>query len=257
MIRRLIPGAIRRRVASVLRPALYRGTRRTCPYCERGFRRFLAGGEDVPILREADVVGAGPREEVHCPACLCTDRERLVYLWLRRAGGAFEGGAKDVLHVAPEPRLSGALRERHRYVSADLADPAAMVRSDLTALAFPSDAFDLVVCNHVLEHVPDDRAAMREIRRVLKRGGVAVLQVPIARKLASTVEDPSAATDEERRRRFGRHDHVRIYVADEYVARLRDAGLDVERWRFLERFGADEAERFGIDPREEVFLARR
>jgi hypothetical protein len=246
----------RSRVAGILRPVLYAGSKRTCPYCERSFRRFKRGGVDVPILREADVVGAGRRDEVHCPVCLCTDRERLVYLWLRRVGGAFDG-AKDVLHVAPEPRLAAELRRIHRYVSVDLADPSAQVHCDVTALAFPSERFALVVCNHVLEHVTDDRAAMREIRRVLQPGGIAILQVPIARRLPATIEDPSAKSEEERRRRFGQLDHVRLYSADDYLARLREAGLSVERFSFATRFGAGEAARYGIDPREEVFVARR
>lgn len=218
----------------------------------------MPGGDRIAVLLETEVVGAGPREEMYCPRCHCSDRERLVYLYLKRCTDALVR-PQSVLHVAPEPKLGAELRRVHGagYVSADLADPSAMVRVDLMALCFPDERFDWIVCNHVLEHVPSDETAMRELFRVLGPGRVAILQVPIARRLEKTLEDPSVTSEEERSRRFGRYDHVRLYTASDYAARLKRSGFEVDVWKFAEHFPAAEMRRFGVHPDEHVFLARR
>jgi ubiquinone/menaquinone biosynthesis C-methylase UbiE len=131
------------------------------------------------------------------------------------------------------------------------------VRADLTGLCFSDVAFDLVVCNHVLEHIPDDRVAMRELLRVMRPGGLAVLQVPIGLSLAASREDAKVVSEEERLHHFGQADHVRIYCASDYVARLQRAGFAVEQFRFAEKFGAEQARFHGVDPRETLFAARR
>lgn len=132
------------------------------------------------------------------------------------------------MHVAPEAGISERLREMPiDYVSTDLESPRAMRHDDLTALPDADDSFDVVICNHVLEHIPDDLAAMREVHRVLRPGGFAVLQHPIFRR-SHTLEDPAIATPEERLRVYGQEDHVRRYGWD-FVDRLAAAGFaDVE-----------------------------
>jgi len=137
----------------------------------------------------------------------------------------FEGPPKKVLHVAPEGSLEARLKKRigSGYLSADL-QPGAMVQMDICDIRYPDASFDVVFCSHVLEHVPDDRRAMRELRRVLRPTGFAVLQVPIS--VEQTVEDPSIQDPAERMRLFGHPDHVRRYGTD-YVDRLRESGFRV------------------------------
>jgi SAM-dependent methyltransferase len=131
-------------------------------------------------------------------------RERLVYRYLKHRTSVFTEHLR-LLHIAPERHLEQTLRQVPgiQYVSADLARTRVSVRLDIMMLPFPDDSFDLIICNHVLEHVSDDKVAMRELRRVLRPGRRALLQVPIGRALEDTLEDPTAVTEADRIRLFG------------------------------------------------------
>lgn len=236
-------------------------------------------GIDVPGLSQLDVVGGGRRHDSRCPWCGATDRARLIHLYLtqilgmafgpgRREDGAVEpadaphDGHLRLLHIAPAPPLERWLRTLHhvRYVTADLERVGVDVRLDLTRLPWAAQSFDAVLCNHVLEHVPDDRAALRELRRVLRPGGWAVVQVPLARALEATLEDPTISTADERERHYGQADHVRLYGRD-YPDRLRGAGFEVETfewWRAGDAFGAGNGDenRYRLIPGEAVHVAR-
>jgi SAM-dependent methyltransferase len=170
----------------------------------------------------------GDRDGAACPRCDSLERHRVLWIWLREHGG-LGTQARDVLHLAPEPGLRQALLAAPgvRWTGGDLHPDDPGVRPlDVTALPFGDGSFDLAICSHVLEHVVDDAAALRELRRVLRPGGRAVLQQPVDPALDRTSEDPSAPPVE-RLRRFGQEDHVRIYGAD-FPDRLRAAGFDVE-----------------------------
>jgi SAM-dependent methyltransferase len=146
------------------------------------------------------------------------------------------------------------------YIAADL-DPEPyrnvmdIVRADITNLQWDKGHFDLVICNHVLEHVPDDRKAMSELFRVMRPEGTAILQVPIAGAPRETVEDPSIECADERERLFGQVDHVRIYGTD-YVDRLRGAGFNVDLFN-PNSWGAQVIDELRLDPRERVIIARK
>lgn len=151
----------------------------------------------------------------------------MLWLWMRDQ--PIVSGGLRVLHIAPELSLREALRglPHVRYTGADIASPIADEHWDVTDIPHPDGSFDLILCNHVLEHVSDDIAAMRELRRILAPAGEAILMSPIARDRAETLHDPAAATPQQRQARFGQEDHVRLYGAD-YDDRLRSAGFDVE-----------------------------
>jgi len=131
-----------------------------------------------------------------------------------------------MLHVAPEPAFENRLRHDigALYITADMFDNRAMVNMDVTNIQYPDESFDVIYCSHVLEHIPDDRKAMREFYRVLKKDGWAILLVPIT--VERTFEDPSVVDPVERIRLFGQVDHVRCYGRD-YVNRLKEAGFEV------------------------------
>ena len=145
-----------------------------------------------------------------------------------------------------------ALDRGIRYLTADLDPTGVDLQLDLMDLALPDDAFDAVVCSHVLEHVPDDAAAMRELRRVTRPGGWCLVMVPLDVTRAETYEDPSVVTPEARRREFLQDDHVRLYAPD-IVDRLATAGFAVETVR-PQDLGADAIRRAGLLPADWVFL---
>lgn len=152
-----------------------------------------------------------------------------------------------MLHVAPEAKLAERLQSAPNldYLSGDLDPTHAMVQMDLTDIQYPDNTFDAIYCSHVLEHIPDDRRAMRELYRVLKPGGWAIIHAPIQRK--TTIEDPSITTPQGRLRAYGQSDHVRSYGED-YVDRLRESGFDVTIEKFIDGFSDAEVERLGLHP---------
>ena len=197
------------------------------------------------------------RPDAQCPRCGALERHRLLWLYLERATGLARGGL-TVLHVAPEPVLSERLASIPglRVVTIDLESPLARVRADLTRLPFRDRVFDVALCLHVLEHVLDDRAAMRELLRVLAPGGFGILQSPFDPARERTFEDASVTTPAERERVFGQRDHVRIYGRD-YTARLREAGFEVEEIDYGRSLRPDEIRRFGLDAAETITRGAR
>jgi SAM-dependent methyltransferase len=179
----------------------------------------------------------------------------LAWLFLERRTDLFDRRPKRMLHFAPEPvfarRLPGV--PGIRYVTADLSDRRAMTRLDITRIPCGADSFDVVYCSHVLEHVADDLAAMREVRRVVRRGGWALFQVPIS--AARTIEDPRVTDPRERLRRFGQADHVRRYGRD-FVERLRGAGFDVREISAADIADCGGRIRYGL-ARESLFFCTR
>ncbi len=210
------------------------------------------------MLRELQVVGAGYRPEAVCPGCYSKDRERLVYLYLTRAQAWVFSRPMALLHIAPEPSLAAKLRAVASidYVSADLDAASAERRMDITAIEEGDDRYDVIICNHVLEHVVEDGKAMAELCRVLKPGGFAILQVPISYLLADTYEDFSIIDPAERERAFGQNDHVRIYGRD-YPGRLERAGFSVTEIRPEDFLRAREVDEYRVLPEERLYLCGR
>ncbi len=228
---------------TVLGSVVMRGRRVECPCCGSRFRRFqnFNGPDRV------------------CWNCGSLERTRSLWLALDRHPELTRPGVR-VLHVAPERILGERFRRVPdvKYVGGDLEAQFGPERIDVTRLQFEDASFDVVMCNHVLEHVPEDRRAMREIARVLKPGGQAILLVPDV-SADVTDEDPAVVDPDERRRRFGQYDHVRRYGWD-YVDRLEEAGLAVEVERPETALGDDLVARHRLRKYgavEPIFVCRR
>ena len=253
---------LRARIGTLLRKTnrvWYWGRRFKCPFCGANLRSLLPRGLHHPVLEEKEIIGGGYRVNSTCPVCLSYDRERLLILFLRTRTSVFDKPTK-LLHVAPEPQVEKMLRAAQtvEYLTADLYEENVMVIMDITDIHYPEGTFDAVICNHVLEHLPDDRKAMAEIYRVLKPGGWAILQVPISKTLKDTYEDFSIVDERERERAFGQADHSRIYGQD-YLARLAGVGYEVEEFSWAEdpiHFGG-EANRYSLLPDEKVYFATK
>lgn len=245
-----------------MRKVLFHGNARRCPLCESAVRTYLPHGGGFDVLEQRKVIGGMRRENDQCPVCRSADRTRLMMLYLDKIVGA---GLRPlrILHVAPDYGLYLWLKKRGNidYVATDLdlsryRHMENIQKADLTALPFENASFDVVICSHVLEHIPDDRAAMREIMRVLKPEGVAMLMVPLATDGKSTEEEPTINDAREQERRFGQWDHVRIYGRDDFIARLESCGLDVTPFNGFNEF-PDDARKLMLNPSETLVAAQR
>jgi len=194
------------------------------------------------------------RRVLVCPRCGSHERHRALWLYLRDTLG--EG--LSVLHWAPERALEQRLRERPGidYTTADLEPGKATRVMDITAIDAPEASWDVIVCSHVLEHIPDDRRAIAELARVLKPGGEAVVMVPLDRDREATLEDPSIDTPEQRWEAYWSGDHVRLYGRD-FPRRLEEAGLQVRTERPAAHLDEPALARLGLDRQEELYICRK
>jgi len=235
---------------------LFLGNNYECVFCKKRFRKLYSIRPNFPVMIEKKVVGGNTSNSI-CPFCDSMDRTRHVYLYLKNKTKIFHEKLK-IMHVAPEPQLKKALLSNPQinYLSVSLEPHLAMIQMDITNLKFENDEFDVIICNHVLEHIPDDHKAISELFRVLKKGGFAILQVPISFSMEKTIEDPTANTPELREQKFGQDDHVRIYGMD-YLDRLRNAGFSIKLYSFTEEHGLSEAEKYRLVVDEKLFICSK
>ena len=194
--------------------------------------------------------GRPRRIDARCPKCGSAERYRLLALWLDRQGSHLRDAR--VLHFAPEQGLAELLKVRvGSYQSADLTPGRADLVRNIEGIAEPDASYDCVVCSHVLEHV-DDHKALREIYRVLRPGGTALIMLPIIEGWSVTYENPNVVTPEDRKRHYGQADHVRYYGADVRL-RIRAAGFH------LSEFTAEGPDvlTYGLQRGEKVFIATK
>lgn len=236
-------------------PSAARNVRDGAHYCVQcggtpdAFAPYRDGHVD-PISSVLEVVGSDVRNFA-CPMCWGFDRERHLLLYFDALGLWQEISGGRVLHIAPEPDFGRRLRNAAgEYVSGDLqpADPD-IIRVDLTDTGFESETFDVVVANHVLEHIPRDDLALAEIERLLVPGGMAILQTPFSPRLATSLENPSITEPDIRAALFGQEDHVRVYGRD-LVHRIAACGLDVVVSPHAEVLAHIDALRFGVNDKE-------
>lgn len=193
-----------------------KGDRYTDPIDGKSFKRFLPYGYGTQ------------RPNVLSPSTLSLERHRLLWLYLKNETGFFTKPLK-VLHMAPEQCFLSLFKKMKHldYTTADLYSPIVDVKADILNLPFEENQFDIILCNHVLEHIEDDARAMKELFRVMKSGGMGIFQIPQDITRETSYEDDTIQTPEDRAKHFGQYDHVRIYGRD-YFDRLRAAGFKVE-----------------------------
>lgn len=225
---------------------VYSGNAVQCPVCSKSFRTFLPYGR----LR--------PRPNALCPNCQSLERHRLIWLYLKERTDFFKSSL-NVLHIAPEACFIPRFEKLHkdRYITADIESPLAKVKMDIHQMPFEENAFDVVLCNHVLEHVQNDLQALKEIYRVLNPGGFAILQVPFFGPIPETTfEDPSITDPKERERVFGQDDHVRRYGTD-YPKRIEQCGLTPIEDDFVNTLPEATRQRFGLVKGEIIYGGKK
>jgi SAM-dependent methyltransferase len=230
-----IPRPLLIRLSYVARPImalLLKGDTYTDPIDGNSFRNFLPYGY------------GHQRNNVLSPSTLSLERHRLLWLYLKNETDFFTAKHK-VLHFAPEQAFYKRFRQMTNlsYTTTDLYSPLADVKADICNLPFEDNSYDIILCNHVLEHIPDDTKAMQELYRVLKPGGMGIFQIPQDLNRETTFEDDSIIDPKERARIFGQYDHVRVYGRD-FFDKLRNIGFRVVEEDYTKRISPQDVERF-------------
>lgn len=236
----------------------HKGNTYTCPYCGYHAIGFYQIGLPHQANIDHQIIGAGLRNG-GCYKCDSMDRERALYAFFNNELDIFKNKSDySILHLAPEWRLTDLfLKYQYKeYICTDkfmegYSYPSHVIDMDIMNIPYEDNRFDLIICNHILEHIPDDIAAMKELFRVLKPNGTAVLQVPISATLQDTYENPAVTTNEDREKHYGQYDHVRIYGQD-YVARLQSVGFKVNRINISNKY-----KQYGLIPNEDLFICSK
>lgn len=232
-----IPRPLLIRASYLIRPVIafsLRGSKYTDPIDGRSFRKFLPYGYEQQ------------RENVLSPSTLSLERHRLLWLYLKNKTGLFSEKIK-LLHFAPEQAFYKRFKKMKNleYTTTDLNSPLADVKADICNLPFKDNSFNFILCNHVLEHIPDDTKAMQELYRVLAPGGTAILQIPQDLSRAYTFEDNSITSRKERAKIFGQYDHVRVYGRD-YFDKLRSFGFKVQEVAYTNSLDLSEIDKYRL-----------
>jgi len=213
-----------------------KGNNFTDPIDDRSFRKFLPYGYGIQ------------RENALSPSTLSLERHRLLWLFLQNDTNFFTSTEKQkVLHIAPEQCFLDIFRKQKNldYITSDIESPIADVKADICDLPFEDNSFDVVFCNHVLEHIPNDTKAMQELYRVLKSNGMGVFQIPQDLSREITFEDDSITDEKERAKIFGQYDHVRVYGRD-YFNKLRSIGFKVDEIDYTKKITPEKLERYAL-----------
>lgn len=244
----LIPRPVLIKLSYWVRPLIafsLKGNNYTDPIDGKSFRAFLPYGYE------------NPRENVLSPSTLSLERHRLLWLYLKNETDFFTKDQK-ALHFAPEQAFHKRFKQLNNidYTTTDLNSPLAEVKADICNLPFGDDTFDVILCNHVLEHIPDDTKAMQELFRILKPEGWGIFQIPQDLKREETFEDDSITDRKERAKIFGQYDHVRIYGRD-YFDKLRSIGFKVEEVDYTQKLSKKEVEQYRLAKGEIIPFVRK
>ncbi|MDY0780915.1 class I SAM-dependent methyltransferase [Tenacibaculum sp. IB213877] len=239
LILNTIPRPFLIKASYAVRPAVswwLKGDNFTDPIDGRSFKKLLPYGY------------GRQRENALSPSTLSLERHRLMWLFLKNETNFFTSKKQlKVLHIAPEQCFLSIFRKQKNldYLTSDLESPIADVKADICDLPFVDESFDVVFCNHVLEHIPDDTKAMQELYRVMKTNGFGIFQIPQDLSRETTFEDDSITDPKERAKIFGQYDHVRVYGRD-YFDKLRSIGFKVDEVDYTKKIAPKLVERYAL-----------
>ncbi|MBM3451649.1 MAG: class I SAM-dependent methyltransferase [Bacteroidetes bacterium] len=232
-------------IFKIFAPLLYKGSNVECPVCERKFSKFLSYGSSV-----------AHRDNVLCPYDFTLERHRLMWLYLKNESNFFSAEKLDVLHIAPEQCFHSKFKAQKNlnYVTGDLVSPLADLHFDLHQIPLEDNRFDVVFCNHVMEHVDDPNQCMKELFRVMRPGGWAIMQVPQDMSRETTYEDRSIIDPAEREKHFWQKDHLRLFGKD-YPNWLEKVGFTIEIFDVQKNFDKQVVDRFCLMKDELLYIA--
>ena len=230
----------------IFAPLAYSGSKVHCPVCEKDFRKFLSYGSKI-----------AHRENVLCPYDLTLERHRLMWLYLKKSD-FFTLSKQKVLHIAPEQCFYPIFKKQKNldYLTADMESPIADLHFDLHEIPLEENTFDVIFCNHVLEHVEDDHKCMQELFRVMKKGGWGIFQVPIDYNNKKTFEDSSITDPKQREIHFWQKDHIRLYGLD-YPKKLEKVGFKINIFDPKKSLKEFDYEKLRLNPSELIYIVSK
>ena len=248
LILNYIPRTILTRASTFIKPVIrlyLSGNRYTDPIDGRSFRGFIPYGYN------------NVRKNALSPSTYSLERHRMLWLYLKNETDIFTKKIR-LLHFAPEPAFHKIFKNCNNisYDTIDLNSPLAEIKADICDLPIENDTYDYILCNHVLEHIDDDIKAMRELYRVLKKGGIGIFQIPIDVERKNTFEDPSITSPKQRNKIFGQYDHVRIYGMD-YFDRLKSVGFSVNQINYGEKLSEEEIFKYCLSKNEIIPVCKK
>lgn len=254
LVKSIIPKKILNRYKTYKTINSYKGGNVECPVCNSKFRVF----KDYGLIKRSNAL---------CHNCGSLERHRLLYLYLSKSLNIFDDITNSirVLHFAPKKAVYSKFDNctNIEYVPCDLhpefyeySGRSKISKVDITNIPYNDESFDFIICNHVLEHIPNDQLAMSELYRVMKYNGNGIFQVPINYALEKTYEDWNITSEEEREKAFGQHDHVRVYGRD-YIKKLEQIGFVVNEVDYISKFSSEELYRYGLISSEKIYHCRK
>ena len=248
LILNYIPRTILTRASTFIKPVIrlyLSGNRYTDPIDGRSFRGFIPYGYN------------NVRKNALSPSTYSLERHRMLWLYLKNETDIFTKKIR-LLHFAPEPAFHKIFKNCNNisYDTIDLNSPLAEIKADICNLPIENETYDYILCNHVLEHIDNDIKAMRELYRVLKKGGIGIFQIPIDVERKNTFEDPSITSPKQRNKIFGQYDHVRIYGMD-YFDRLKSVGFSVNQIYYGEKLSEEEIFKYCLSKNEIIPVCKK
>ncbi|WP_185739494.1 class I SAM-dependent methyltransferase [Gramella sp. Hel_I_59] len=235
-----------------------RGGKRKCNICGNNFKEFIkyhGGNKRIPEFRKRLDLVDSDRDNFGCPYCYSFDRERHLFLYFDKLNMWEKLSNSRILHFAPEKNLHQKIEglKPKKYVMADYVPKSDKIEMlDATNISYADNSFDFIICNHVLEHIPDYKRAMHEIYRVLASNGVAILQTPYSKVLSSNFEDENLNTEEQRLFFYGEKDHYRIFSEFEFFEDLKNEGFSLDIVKHTSVFSKDVSFYYGVNRKEDL-----
>ena len=244
----IIPRNLLTRLSFLLKPLIkiyFFGNNYIDPIDGSSFRKFIPYGYNKI------------RSNALSPSTFSLERHRLLWLYLERETDFFNKKIK-VLHFAPEIAFHERLKRLKNisYETIDLNSPLADIKADICNLPIKNNSYDFILCNHVLEHIIDDKKAMKELYRILRRGGTGIFQVPLNMTNKKTYEDFTITDPNERNKAFGQYDHVRVYGMD-FFERLENVGFKVEKCEYTLKLSEEEKIKYCLPKKEIIPVCRK
>lgn len=239
------------------------GHSRQCYVCKKrfhNFNNFDGGSKNVNIfLQKLNIVGSD-MDNYGCPYCAANDRLRHLYMYFDKLNIWNKFKQSSILHFAPEKNLVPVIEhlDPNEYILADLFPSESKIQKvDITSIPFSDSTFDFVICNHVLEHIPDYKQAFSEIFRVLKSNGTAILQTPYSRLLKKNFEDAGINNDELRAFFYAQNDHARLYSEQQFFMDLENSGFELNIIKHSTLFSAEESYLYGVNDKEDLIMVKK